>query len=244
MKERSVWIGFDPREGAAFAVTRHSLERHLTQRIPIHGIVLSDLQRAGLYTRPIEWKRAAAERPIMWDVISDAPMSTQHANARFLVPHLAKRGWALFCDGDMLFRSNVARLFDYLDDSKAVYCVKHKYEPTNKKKMDGQLQQQYARKNWSSLIIFNCDHSANDALTVEMVNTLPGRDLHALCWLEDDLIGELGPEWNYIVNHNNSGIDPRCVHFSEGVPDMIGYEKVPFSDEWRDELARWASGFN
>jgi hypothetical protein len=243
MKERSIWVGFDPREGAAFAVTRHSLERHLTQRIPIHGIVLSDLQRAGLYTRPIEWKRATAERPIMWDVISDAPMATQHAVARFLTPHLAKRGWAMFCDGDMLFRSNVARMFDYLDDNMALYCVKHKHAPKHNRKMDQQVQTAYSRKNWSSLMVFNVDHSANKALTVDVINTLPGRDLHRFCWLEDELIGDLEPSWNHLVGYSNGGIEPKCVHFTEGPPDMVGYENVQYADEWKEQLAEWASGF-
>lgn len=241
MKHRSIYIGFDPREASAFAVCRHSLQRHLTQPLPIHGLVLSDLKRAGLYTRPMEWRKSAVERPIMWDVISDAPMSTQHANARFLVPHLAKRGWALFCDGDMLFRGNVARLFDALDDDMAVYCVKHRHEPKNARKMDGQTQLAYARKNWSSFIIFNCEHEANEALTLEMVNVMPGRDLHRLCWLEDELIGELSPEWNFLVGYSNGGIDPKCVHFTEGVPDMAGYENVPYADEWRMELERWGA---
>src|SRR5258708_4147626 len=102
----SIWIGFDPREAAAFAVARSSCGRHLTRRFPIGGIVLDDLMKAGLYRRPIEYRTSAADKPIMWDVVSDAPMSTQHANARFLVPHLAGSGWALFMDGDMLVRTN------------------------------------------------------------------------------------------------------------------------------------------
>jgi len=39
--------------------------------------------------------------------------------------------------------------------------------------MDGQVQSKYARKNWSSFMIFNCHHEANQALTPEMVNALP-----------------------------------------------------------------------
>lgn len=236
-----VYIGFDPREAAAFAVCRNSLRRHCTIPIPFKGLVLSDLQARGLYTRPIEIRPSAADRPIMWDVISDAPMSTQHANARFLVPHLAKSGWAMFCDGDILFRGNIAPVFESLDSSKAVYCVKHKHEPKPGIKMDGQEQTRYARKNWSSVIIFNCDHKANKALSVEMVNTVPGRDLHRLCWLDDEQIGELSPEWNFLVGHSDPSISPKAVHFTDGVPDMIGYENAPYSDEWRAELERWAA---
>ena len=237
----SVWIGFDPREAAAFAVARETVSRFSPRHWPIYGIVLARLQRAGLYRRPMEMRRSAADRPLMWDTISDAPMSTQHANARFLVPYLAKRGWALFMDGDMLVRSHLAPLIDGLDKSKAVYCVQHRQVGAGIK-MDGQVQTDYARKNWSSFLIFNCDHPANAVLTPDLVNTLPGRDLHRLCWLSDDQIGELGQEWNFLVGHSDQAIEPKVVHFTEGCPDMPGYEDVAYASEWRKAVEDWALG--
>jgi hypothetical protein len=242
LKPFSIWIGFDPREAAAYAVTRHSLMRNLTQRIPVRGLVLADLRARGLYTRPVEYRPVAIDRPVMWDVISDAPMSTEHANARFLVPNLAKSGWALFMDGDMLVRGNITRVFDGLDENKAVYCVHHRYEPDEAVKMDGQIQTVYPRKNWTSFILFNCDHPANLALTVNAVNTLPGRDLHRLCWLQDEEIGEIGPEWNFLVRHSDPAIEPKVVHFTDGVPNMIGYEHDAYADDWRASLQDWALG--
>jgi hypothetical protein len=238
----SIWIGFDKREASAFAVARHSIKRHLTRPIPIYGLVLPQLQEKGLYRRPMEWRASAADKPIMWDVISDAPMSTEHANARFLLPFLAKSGWALFVDGDVLARENLVRMFEQLDPRFAVYCVKHEYAPPDRTKMDGQAQTRYARKNWSSFMVMNVEHSSNAALTLEMVNTLPGRDLHRFCWLEDDEIGELGPEWNFLVGYSDPAIEPKLVHFTAGVPDMPGYEKQPYADEWRAELNDWAQG--
>jgi hypothetical protein len=226
----------------AFAVARETVMKTLTQPIPVHGLLLSDLIERGLYTRPIEVREGPAGQPIMWDTISGAPMSTQHANARFLVPYLAKTGWALFMDGDMLARGNLARAFDGLDSTKAVYCVHHRHEPPPGIKKDGQEQTLYRRKNWTSFILFNCDHPANAALTLELVNTLPGRDLHRLCWLDDSEIGELGPEWNWLVGHSDSGIDPKVVHFTEGCPDMPGYENVAFADEWRERANDWVRG--
>lgn len=205
------------------------------------GLVLRELQEKGLYTRPIEYRQSAADRPIMWDVVSDAPMSTEHANSRFLVPHLAKTGWALFMDGDMLVRGNIARAFEKLDGLKAVYCVHHKYDPPVGVKMDGQEQTRYARKNWSSFCLFNADHPANRALTPDYVNVTPGRDLHRFAWLDDDEIGELGPEWNWLVGHSDPAIDPVVVHFTAGTPQMDGFENVPYADEYRAELARWAA---
>ncbi len=240
--KESIFIGWDPREAAAFAVARESCRRHLTRPIPIHGLLLEDLQKQGLYTRSIEYRPSAADKPIMWDVVSDAPMSTQHANARFFVPMLAKTGWALFVDGDVMFRGNVCRLFEQLDNSKAVYCVQHKHEPEPGTKMDGQVQTQYARKNWTSVIAFNCDHPANKALTPDVLNKTPGRDLHRLFWLADCDIGELDAAWNYLVGHSDPEVSATVAHFTSGTPDMDGYADQKYSDEWRMFRDDWARG--
>lgn len=246
----SIYVGFDPRETAAFAVCVNSIARRLSTYIPIYGLVLSDLQRAGLYTRPIETRPSAADKPVMWDTISDAPMSTQHANARFLVPHIARMvnaphargGWALFMDGDMMVTSDLSRMFESLDSQYAVYCVKHRHEPEPGVKMDGQQQTRYARKNWSSFMAFNLGHPSNRALTPALVNSVPGRDLHRFCWLKDDEIGELDQSYNFLVGHSDPEIAPDVIHFTDGVPDMAGYENVPFAGAWREELNAWARG--
>jgi hypothetical protein len=241
-RRESIYIGWDPREAAAFAVARESCRKHLTRPIPVHGLLLSDLQKAGLYTRPLEYRPSAADKPVMWDVVSDAPMSTQHANARFFVPMLAKTGWALFCDGDVLFRGNACRLFEHLDNRKAVYCVWHDHAPGVGTKMDGQVQTSYGRKNWSSVIAFNCDHPANQALTLDVLNNTPGRDLHRLFWLSDCDIGELEPAWNYLVGASDPDVGATIAHFTSGVPDMAGYESCEYADEWRQVRDDWARG--
>jgi hypothetical protein len=232
----SIWIGFDPRETDGYAVTRQSTISGLNAPIPVRGVVLSDLRERGLYTRPTSRRDGR-----LWDEISDAPMSTEFACSRFLVPHLAGSGWAMFMDCDMLVRRPLRKLFALADPSKAVMVVKHHHEPPEGEKMDGQLQVRYARKNWSSVVLYNCDHPANQALTVDLVNTVPGRDLHRFCWLDDDLIGELPHEWNWLVGHSNPAIDPAIVHFTTGIPSMPGYEDCQFSDEWRSHLYRWAA---
>ena len=235
MNSKSIYIGWDPREIDAFNVARHSVLRHMTQSIPVNSLRLDALIESGLYKRPIEYRGDNQ----MWDPISEAPMSTQHANARFLTPHLAKTGWALFMDGDMLALDDLSKVFEGLDDNKAVYCVQHKHEPTAGMKMDGQLQTLYARKNWSSFMLFNCAHEANNGLTLDIINMLPGRDLHRFCWLDDSEIGALDPKWNFLVGHSDSRIlNPWVVHFTSGTPDMPGYENCAFADEWRAELAR------
>lgn len=170
-------------------------------------------------------------------------MSTEFAISRFLVPAIAQMGWAVFMDCDVLVRTNVARLFPDLDERYAVYCVKHRHQPAQGVKMDGQVQAQYGRKNWSSMMVFNCNHPANIALDLDMVNSLPGRDLHRFCWLKDEEIGELPPEWNYLVGetHLPEGVQPKIVHHTNGSPCMPGYEDTEYAYEWREELARWAA---
>ena len=176
----------------------------------------------------------------LWDDISEAPMSTEFAISRFLTPTLAETGWALFVDSDVLVRRDIHELFDLADSKKAVMCVKHAHEPPEHQKMNAQEQLRYARKNWSSVVLYNCDHPANKRLTVEMVNTLPGRDLHRFVWLEDSEIGELSIEWNWLVGYSNPKIAPKLAHFTNGVPLIPGYENVSYADEWRTALTRWA----
>lgn len=241
MKSRIIYIGFDPRpsEAVAYAVARASIRRHLSQPIRIVGLVLDDLRKRGLYWR--KHRKIHTETGWqLWDEVSDAPMATEFANSRFLVPRLAKTGWALFLDADMLARADLRLLFDLGDESKAVQVVQHDYQPRGGRKMDGQMQTRYPRKNWSSLMLFNCDHPANRRLTIEGVNETPGRDLHRFCWLQDDEIGSLPTEWNWLAGHSSRKIEPALVHYTEGVPPLPGYENAPYADEWRGELASWA----
>lgn len=242
----SLWIGFDPREAAAFAVCRQSIETRMTRPVPVHGIVLDDMRSRGLYWRPTSWKTRSGAAGILWDDISDFSMSTEFAIARFLTPYLARDmghdGWAVFMDCDIMARDNLARMFDCLDERFAVMCVQHDHRPANAEKMDGQIQSKYDRKNWSSVMAFNLSHPANDKLTLDLINSVPGRDLHAFCWLQDEHIGALSPRWNYLVGHTelNEGDEPALVHFTDGYPLMAGYENVQFADEFRRELTAWA----
>jgi len=230
----SIWIGYEPREAAAFAVARHSI-RQCGWEGPINGIVLSDLRQRKLYQRPTAWMDNQ-----MWDPISGAPMSTEFAISRFFTPMLAKTGWALFMDCDFLIRHDIGEVFDNLDPAYAIYCVWHNHAPEGITKMDGMTQTKYARKNWSSFCIYNCDHPSNVKLTLSKLNKWPGRDLHAFKWLQDDEIGELSPTWNYLVGVNHGLDNPKCVHFTLGTPDMQGYDKQPFADEWYATLEDWA----
>jgi len=243
MTQFSIFIGFDPRgnEQAAFHVARYSMTRHLSRHVPIQGLVLQFLRQRGLYIRPTSKRDnpVPGGRPILWDDISGAAMSTEFAISRFLVPYLCGyQGYALFTDGDVLARDDIMKMLTprLRDHRHALWCVKHDYRPAAERKMDGQIQTKYARKNWSSVMLFNCAHPAHKALDLKLVNTLPGRDLHRLCWLMDDEVGELEPEWNYLAGVSDKSLTPKLIHYTEGTPSMAGYEDCEYADLWKREL--------
>ena len=130
-------------------------------------------------------------------------------------------GWALYMDCDMYLRTDINELFEeYNTDYYPLYCVKHQYEPGDGFKMDGRVQQNYRRKNWSSLMLFNCSHELNKKLTPEVVNTMPGGWLHGFEWLpdKDSDIGTIHEEWNWLDNHSPEDMRAKNVHFTTGGP--------------------------
>lgn len=231
--DRVVFIGVDKRELDAFIVARHSLKRH-SPFTTVHGLILQDMRAYGHYKRPTNVIGGK-----LHDDISDAPMSTEFALSRFLVPMMARNmgaKHALFVDCDMLFRADVQELFALADDRYAVMCVKHENKHEPGVKMDGCIQTRYARKNWSSVMLFNCRHPSNYALDVNLINSATGRDLHGFCWLKDHEIGELPARFNHLISVDKPSDDVSIAHFTLGVPSMPGYEQCEFADEWRKEL--------
>lgn len=143
----------------------------------------------------------------------------------------------------MIFKDDIKDLFAYCDDKYAVMCVRHTYIPSKDSiKMDGRAQRFYNRKNWSSFVLWNCGHPANKDITPEKVNFLPGRELHAFCWLNDRDIGSLPYEYNYI-----SGISPTLpidaypsvIHYTDGGPWFDECTNVDFAQHWIDEYEDW-----
>lgn len=242
-----ICIGYDSPNADAFAVCRHSLKRLASRPVQITGIHLDDMRKRRFY-----WRETSRRDGQLWDDISGAPMSTEFAISRFLSPFLAGwHGWALFMDCDILALGDIWRLFDSLDPRYALMCVQHDHRPANETKMDGRAQLgeidsrapgRYIRKNWSSVMAINCMHPANAALTLDMINTLPGRDLHRFCWLQDKHIGALDGEWNFLVGHSDPQISPSLVHYTDGGPWLPGFENVGFAAEWLRERARWIRG--
>jgi hypothetical protein len=212
-----VYIGHDPREESAYQVAVKSLAK-VSPTAQVTPLKAERLAAGGLLRRPTD------HRGGLYDLPSNAPSSTEFAISRFLVPLLAQTGWALFVDCDVVFLADVAELFEQADPSKAVMVVKHQPLLDEGTKMDGQLQQRYPRKNWSSVMLFNCDHPANRRLSLQDINERPGRDLHAFYWLADSEIGRLTPEWNWLVGVQPKPLFPKLAHFTLGGPFTPGWD--------------------
>lgn len=230
-----VYIGFDPREEIAAAVCASSIRRY-SDAEPLY--LKWDMPAVSrVYTRPYSRK----DKQYI-DGITQSPFSTQFSFTRFLIPYLeGYQGWALFCDGDVLFLKGVDELHPLCDSKYAVRVVKHEHNPPVGIKMDGVRQTQYFRKNWSSFVLWNCGHPSNRLIGPYEVNTKPGKWLHAFSWLKDEEIGELPEAWNYLVGHDQSCLYPNAVHFTEGGPWWKPYQDVEFSEEWRNEMLNFVS---
>ena len=218
------FIGWDSREEIAYEVAKRSLLDKTSIDIEVIPIKQGELRNKNLYWRD-----------------HDPLSSTEFSFTRFLTPYLAGyKGWAVFCDCDFLFRHDVAGLEDYMDGERAVYVVKHQYNPPEKTKMDGAVQTQYPRKNWSSFMLMNCAHPAMQILTPELVSRETGLYLHRFQWLENKYIGELPLAYNYLEGwHNKEDCpNPIAVHFTRGGPWFRDYMHVEYGDEWIDVARR------
>lgn len=139
-------------------------------------------------------------------------------------------GFAIWMDCDMLCRSDIAELWDLRDGQHAVKVVKHDYTPRNEKKYLGNVQHKYEKKNWSSVMLFNCEHPDVLTLTPEYVNNATGLELHQFKWTES--IGELPKEWNWLVGEYDYNPNAKLVHFTVGGPYFNDYKDCDYSDEW------------
>lgn len=218
-----IYIGHDGREQAAYDVAVRTLSKH--SQIEPEPLSTERLAERGLL------RRAVDRRGQMYDLPSNAPCATDFAISRFLTPILAQAGWALFVDCDVVFMADPAELLAIADPSKAVMVVKHD-QAGGGFKMDGQVQTTYSRKNWSSVMLFNCDHRANRRLSLTDVNERPGRDLHAFYWLADSEIGELPSEWNWLVNVEPKPVVPKIAHFTNGGPWFPTWPGAEHDEIW------------
>ena len=215
-----IYVGWDSREDIAYQVCRESILEHASVPVEIIPLKQKTLRKHGHYWRDI-----------------DPLGSTEFTFTRFLVPELAEHeGWALFIDCDFVFLDDVKKLFDLADDKYAIMCAKHDYTPSNKHKMDGKGQFPYPRKNWSSMMLWNCGHRSNRSVTAHFVNdpAKDGKYLHRFTWLQDKEIGEVSHEWNWLVNWYKEPQDgsPKALHYTEGGPWFEEYERCEYAVDW------------
>jgi lipopolysaccharide biosynthesis glycosyltransferase len=156
--------------------------------------------------------------------------------SRFLVPYLCDyKGYALFVDGDMLCRTDIKELMDTIDPLAAVSVVKHDYKTKNPVKYLGHKNEDYPRKNWSSVMVWNCEHFKNKQLTPEMIMNSTGKELHRFKWLDNEfinLIGEIPKSWNWLVGEYDYYDKANLVHFTIGTPCFADYKDCDYADEW------------
>lgn len=212
-----MFIGYDSEQSLASAVFAHSLLRRSSIPVEVTYLMLSQLK--SIFDRP-----------------RDPLQSTEFAFTRFLVPFLCGySGRALFFDGDMICRADIAELAGQFDERYAAQVVQRQHHEMTKDglKFLGRKQTAYPRKNWSSVMMFN--NAKCRALTPQYVATTSGLDLHRFAWLADRDIGHLKPEWNHLVGVDQPNPEAKLVHFTLGLPSFHGWKECEFAKEWRDE---------
>lgn len=236
----NIYIGWDSSERAAYNVCKYSIERRTTSPINILPLKHTELRRKGLFSRA--WLTESTTG-IRKDLVDNKPFSTEFSHTRFLVPHLNNyKGWALFMDCDMLFTSDIKELINRIDDKYAIMCVKHRQKVAEgSEKMEGQVQLNYFRKNWSSFVLWNCSHPLNKQVNLQMINSMPGSYLHAFEWVPENLIGHIGYEYNWIENSSPVMHLPKVIHYTEGGPwfDDVACHEVVYGDMWLKEYEHY-----
>ncbi len=214
-----IFIGFDHKEIVAYNVLQHSINIRATEPISITPININHLKN--IFTR---------ER--------NSLQSTEFSFSRFLVPHLCNyEGWAIFMDCDMMVVDDIKNLWDLRDDKYAVMCVKHEHKPKEDIKFLNQVQTQYEKKNWSSVMLLNC--AKCKSLTLDYVNNASGLELHRFKWLQsEELIGEISQKWNHLVDYNDNQDISKIsnLHWTEGGPYFKNYKNCGYSQDWLNEF--------
>ena len=213
MSTLNVYVGHDEREQLAYEVCEHSIKTRSCANV----IKLSS-KDIPEYVREYNLQ------------------STDFTYTRFLVPYLNNyKGYAVFCDCDFLFLDDINKLLKYINLSKAVSVVKHpRYIPNSEIKMDNIIQVPYNIKNWSSLMVFNCEHKDCLNLTPYSINVAPGSYLHQLQWTRDENIGSIPLDWNCLDDYYFLD-NPKAIHYTDGGPWFEGYKNTTYSKLWIKE---------
>lgn len=217
MRPLQVFIGYDANEPIAHHVCAESIIRNTSVPVAITPLTLKSLNFTEPHSKP------------------GYPPSNAFIFSRFLVPYLTGfHGLAIWLDGDMVVHTDLADMVKLHKFGHAVSVVKHDYKPRRISKYLNQPNEAYPRKNWSSVMIWDCGHYSNRVLTKEFVQQKDGEYLHRLGWLQDFEIGELPKEYNYLVEEDNQSNDvaPKILHWTNGTPCFEGFSDSEFSGAW------------
>jgi len=208
-----IFIGYDEREAEVMHVCVQSIMESSSRLFSIIPLTLQSLKST------------------YQEIHSDG--SNDFIYSRFLLPYLCDfKGRALFIDGDMILRTDIAELFDLFDESKAVQVVKHNYKTKQLIKYMGSKNEDYPRKNWSSVMLWNCSHEKNKCLVPEFVQGSSGKFLHRFSWLDNSLIGELPITWNWLPDEFGENKDANLLHYTLGAPCFMEYTNTPMANEY------------
>jgi lipopolysaccharide biosynthesis glycosyltransferase len=215
MKPIPVFVGYDPREAIAYHTCVNSIIRNSSKPVAIVPVALNLFQDYS-------------------ETHTDG--SNHFIYTRFLVPYLCDfTGHAIFIDGDMIVRGDIAELWDLRDATKDVQVVKHDYKTKMPVKYLGAKNEDYPRKNWSSVILWNCNSFPNRQLTPEFIQQSTGSFLHRFSWIDDDRIDELPPEWNWLPDEYGPNTDAKLLHYTLGTPCFQEFADTPQGNEWHRE---------
>src|SRR5258706_5058566 len=143
-----LFIGFDAREAIAYHVCCQSILTKCSRPISITPLALN----------------------LFADDYSETHTDGSNAfiYSRFLIPWLCEwKGYAIFLDGDTIVREDIAELWRRRRPDKAVAVVQHDYRTKHPVKYLGVKNEDYPRKNWSSVMLWNCGYYPNRLLTPE-----------------------------------------------------------------------------
>ncbi len=230
----TVYVGYDERnlgQKMAYEVCKRSIHQ-FNPDISVNPLKLTELRAAGLYSRN-----------------DDPKQSTEFTYSRFLVPHLNKfKDYAVFCDSDFLWQRDIKDMLHFISEDKSVAVVQHEYvECPSSTKMDGLQQEWYPRKNWSSLMLFNCAHEDCKKLTTAVVNTETPKFLHRLEWANDSNVNALPVDYNHLVGYYPRNDSASAFHFTDGGPWHQDYINCDHAEKWlryltETEILSWRQG--
>jgi len=220
----NLYVGYDEREAIAYHVFCHSVIKNTSLPVKITPLVLSQLK---------EFNETHQDR------------SNDFVYSRFLTPYLNEfDGWAIFADGDMICQADLKELIGMADPNKALMVVKHDYQTKASIKYLGNINENYPRKNWSSVILWNCSHPKHKILTPEFVSNQTGKFLHRFSWLDDNDIGELPVEWNWLACEYEKNTDAKLIHYTLGTPCFKDFRDTDMAEIWYDYYESAKKGFD